>query len=309
MQNKIRFKIGGIEFEAEGDEDIIAREREEFISRLLPMAVDAMARTTVATTVIPIKENQLLSNAKLEETISASDFNRMSLREFLNQKGAKSHIDVAVCAVYFNEKNNSIKEFTSETVKSLYNDAREKLPKNISDVIKQLVHKALIMDSPDSPKATPKKYILTGSGEKYVEQANFKGTKDKKSVISKSVKARPKTISKYKDLNVDEINMERYPQIKSLKSFKEKMILVLDMITKAGKGEFFKVSDIECILTDVFGESATINQINGVLNQEKTWFKKEKSEDGKKEVQYKLLNGAITFAEEIRNKFTERVSD
>ena len=45
MQNEVRFRIGEIEFEAKGDPDVIERERNEFVTKLLPLAVDAVVGT------------------------------------------------------------------------------------------------------------------------------------------------------------------------------------------------------------------------------------------------------------------------
>lgn len=45
MENRVKFKIGEIEFEAEGSAEVIERERNVFMNALLPAAVDAIVRT------------------------------------------------------------------------------------------------------------------------------------------------------------------------------------------------------------------------------------------------------------------------
>ena len=45
MNNKVKFKIGEIEFEAEGSSEVVERERNVFLNSLLPAAVDAIVRT------------------------------------------------------------------------------------------------------------------------------------------------------------------------------------------------------------------------------------------------------------------------
>jgi hypothetical protein len=74
------------------------------------------------------------------------------------------------------------------------------------------------------------------------------------------------------------------------------MMMALYMITQERKGEWFKVTDVEYILTDVFGESVTRKQIEGVFARNKTWFRSEKAENGNKEVKRKLLNSGLEFA-------------
>ena len=45
MQNKVRFKIGEIEFEADGSAEFIAHEKKEFFETFIPLASDVIMRT------------------------------------------------------------------------------------------------------------------------------------------------------------------------------------------------------------------------------------------------------------------------
>ena len=54
-------------------------------------------------------------------------------------------------------------------------------------------------------------------------------------------------------------------------------------------------------MTDVFGESATKDQVGGVFKREKLWFKVENVNDNKRDVKRKLLNQGIAFAESLLN--------
>jgi hypothetical protein len=56
------------------------------------------------------------------------------------------------------------------------------------------------------------------------------------------------------------------------------------------------------LMTDVFGETATIDQVNGVFKREKLWFKGEYQEDNKKVLKRKLLNKGIDFAQALIEK-------
>lgn len=60
----------------------------------------------------------------------------------------------------------------------------------------------------------------------------------------------------------DELNLDKYLKVKKLKDFKEKMMMILYIITNEGKGEWFTVADVLCLVTDIFGEAATKDQVN-----------------------------------------------
>ena len=67
----------------------------------------------------------------------------------------------------------------------------------------------------------------------------------------------------------------------------------------AAKGEWFTTMDVLCLMTDIFGESATKDQVNGVFKREKRWFKSEHVDGNNKLVRRKLLNEAKTFAQSL----------
>ena len=56
MTNKVRIKMGPIEFEAEGDSELIERERAQFFS-LLPQAIVAVS-PVVATPLLPVEATE-----------------------------------------------------------------------------------------------------------------------------------------------------------------------------------------------------------------------------------------------------------
>ena len=74
------------------------------------------------------------------------------------------------------------------------------------------------------------------------------------------------------------------------------MMLVLYIVTNEHKGEWFTADDVLCLLTDIFGEAATKDQVKGVFERERLWFKTEK--EGKC-AKRKLLNQGISFAESL----------
>lgn len=316
MDNKVRFKIGDIEFEAEGSADIVERERDVFLNSILPVAVEAVVKTqrisqnsqyiedTEAKMLLSL-ENQVYSDSNqdiVKQTIFNVDLSRTSLSSFIKNYGSISDQDFVVLAAYYDEKKNNNRSFTSDSVKQYYNDARRTKYSNNSELLRQLTIKGLIMDDPDAERKSPKQYILTNEGIAFVENYQPKEYEDKPK-NPKVKKTKAKIISKYASINVDDLKLKDYPEIKRLKSFKEKMILIMYIITKENKGEWFSVSDIECLMTDILGLPATNDQISGVFKKNKSWFKSEHDSENKRAYTHKLLQGAKDFAEETISKY------
>lgn len=308
MENHVKFKIGEIEFEAEGSAEVVERERNVFLNVLLPAAVDAIVRTRGGEKSTQYIEAVEQSSPLLVENIdtpnngdielNSMNLSRTSLASFLKNYGKLSEQDFTLIAAYYDEKKNKITSFSTETVKKYYVEARRTEPSNISMAVNRLAQKGLIMDAPNIEQKIPKQYILTVDGIKYVEEYVPKEESNEKKP-TKSRKPRVKSQSIYSELNVDELNLSNYPDVKSLKEFKEKMVLVLYIITNEKKGEWFTNNDVLCIMTDIFGEPATKDQVSGVFNREKLWFKSENVEENRKEVKRKLLNKGIEFAKAI----------
>ncbi len=309
MENRVKFKIGEIEFEAEGSAEVIERERNVFMNALLPAAVDAIVRTRGAGSAnqyIENNETPLIEQVDSpinndESSVIANnqpqDLSRTSLSAFLSDKGVLSEQDFVLMAAYYDEKKNNVKSFNSETVKQYYSDARRPKCSNISDALLKLTQKGFIMDDESSEQKTPKPYTLTAQGIEYVESYTPKDPAEKKT--TKVRKPRVKSESVYSNINPDELNLSNYCEIKDLKSFKEKMMVVMYIITNEQKGEWFSSNDVMYVLTNIFGESATKDQVNGVFSREKTWFQSEALNGNKHDVKKKLLNKGIEYAKEI----------
>lgn len=306
LENRVKFRIGEIEFEAEGTAEVIERERNVFLTTLLPAAVEAIVRTRGATqntqyietphsATLTDNNDTLLEQRMIDSPI---DLTRTSLASFVKSKGANEHYDFIICAVYYNEKRNGISSFSSATIKDLYSDAKKPLPGNLSMSLSELVKKGLIMEDPASKGSNPKVYILTSDGEEAVKEMHPTESKDKKSV-SKPRKQHPKTDSVYSGINCDDLNLKNYPEVKLLRDFKEKMMLILYIVTNEGKGEWFTTADVLCLMTDIFGEAATNKQVDGVFRREKRWFKSENIDGNNKLVHRKLLNEGKAYAQSL----------
>lgn len=309
MENRVKFKVGEIEFEAEGSAEVVERERSIFFNALLPAAVDAIVRTRGAEKTVQYinttKQSELLAesaantNVILEPTHSfkENDYSRMDLAAYVKNFGTLSEQDFALFSAYFDEIKNGTKYFTKEDLERYYTEARRTMPTNVSMSLNRLAEKGFIMDAVDVEQKIPKPYIVSSEGIGYIQSYKPKEEADKKT--AKPRKTHVKVKSSYSQINGDNLNLDKYPEVKTLKDFKEKMMMVLYILTQEKKGEWFTTADVLCLMTDIFGEHANENQVNGVFKREKLWFKAESMEGNKKEVRRKLLNKGMEYAKAL----------
>lgn len=312
---RVRFEIGEIKFEAEGPADLVERERSVFTNTLLPSAVEAIVRTrgteqamkyvepVEQPKVLPLSNATPLSENAIPLTEESKDLSRT---RYIAQFGQIGEQDFALISAYYDEKKNGNTSFTSDNVKQYYNDARRNKFSNVSVLLGKLAQKGLIMDDPNAERKTPKAYILTSQGIDYVENYSPKEETEKKH--TKARKPRKKAESEYGGINVDSLNLKNYPEVKSLKDFKEKMMTILYIITNEKAGEWFTTTDVLCLMTDIFGEAATKDQVNGVFKREKLWFKAENVDGSNREVKRKLLNKGIEYAQSLVGGTEQSVS-
>jgi len=292
MQNEVHIKIStdGIEFDAKGDADFIERERTAFEAKLLPLGVDAVTRTrspVQVPQVIAQEEYQALPEPSVAEPYNPSseviDWSKTSLASYVKKKGADAHYDFILCAAFYHEKKHGTSSFSSVSIKQWYSEAKKVAPKNISMSLSELVKKGYIMESSEAQNASPKEYMLASDGEQYIE--NLQPSEEKKTP-AKSRKAKIETESEYATLSIDDLDRTKCPDISLLNGAKEKMMMVLYMVTLANKGEWFTVNDIIFLLKNKFGESITDKQVNGIISRNATWF------DSRKKKAFKSFKGS-----------------
>lgn len=315
MENRVKFKIGEIEFEAEGSAEVVERERSVFLNALLPAAVEAIVRTRGAEKVTQyIEAVEQPTTLLFENTVtpqnddivtnpSAIDLSRTSLASFLKNYGKLSEQDFALISAYYDEKKNDVPYFSSENVKKYYAEARRTEPSNVSMLLNQLAQKGLIMDNPSAEHKTPKQYILTDSGMCYIETYKPKDDNFEKKP-SKARKVKNKSESIYSSLCADDLNLKNYPEIKSQSTFKKRMLLIMYIVANEGKGDMFSLADIQYLMTDMLGLPATDKQIGGIFDKNRSWFKSEQDPNNKKAYRRKLLQGAKDFVESIIGETT-----
>lgn len=315
VEMRLKFKIGEIEFEAEGSADLIERERGIFFNTLLPFAVDAVLRTRKAENAAQIiagtdeltstaySENRGMLDQDSKIPVSSEDLSRTSLSSFLTNYGKLSDQDFVLFAAYYDEKKSHSSSFTSENVKQYYSEARRQKYSNVSDLLQKLAQKGFIMDDDNAEKKIPKAYMLTNKGLEYIENYQPKENGEEKSKSPRPKKTHNKKSSVYASICADDLNLKNYPEIKIQDTFKKQMLLTLYIMAQEGKGESFSIADIQYLMTDMLGLPTSSDQISGVFKRNKSWFKSEPDPDNKKAYKWKLLQGAKDFVETILNGY------
>lgn len=308
---KLKYKVGEIEFEAEGPAEAVEQQRVNFMNVVLPAAVDAMVRTQAVIEHQPYID-AAAQPAMLEAGLPAeplaipnqleNDFSRTSLASFLKKYGTLGDQDFTLFAAYFDEKKNGTKAFSIENVKQYYQEGRRTAYSNNSQLLRQLAKKGYIMDTsaPEDAKAG-KYYMLTNDGIAYIEAYTPKeDSGDKKKPRAK--KATNKKDSVYSTITADDLNLAAYPEVKSLSPGKEQVIMAMYIVANENKGEWFTVDDVIYLLTNIFEIPANVDNVNGVFKRNKSWFTSKQDDNNKKAYQRKLLTGAKDFAKRLISK-------
>lgn len=297
MNNKIRIKLGAFEFEAEGDSDTVLRER-------LAMMESLPTLLSYASSSVQTKES-LENDKNIDNKDSFVEKPKMlytksqfhTINEFLIQKNFSTVQDISLGMIFYFNVYKEIYIVTSQSLIDLYKEAKIKQPTNPTDILNKLTQKGYLYSNRE--KINNKLcYEITDSGKKYIENYEPKETSTKK---RKSTRQSKKANSKYNSITREDLNLDKYPLLKEYSNFKDKMLLALYIFSNEEKGEYFSVQDIKYILTEIFKEYVTTDQITGVLSRNATWFNKIKNEETKNQ-EYKLLNNANTYISTILQK-------
>ena len=302
---KLKYKVGEIEFEAEGPAEAVEQQRVNFMNVVLPAAVDAMVRTQAVIEHQPYidaaAQPAMLEAGFPTEPLATpnqleNDFSRTSLASFLKKYGPLGDQDFTLFAAYFDEKKNGTKAFSIENVKQYYQEGRRTAYSNNSQLLRQLAKKGYIMDTsaPEDAKAG-KYYMLTNDGIAYIDAYTPKeDSGDKKKPRAK--KATNKKDSVYSTITADDLNLAAYPEVKSLSPGKEQVIMAMYIVTCENKGEWFNVDDVLYLLTYIFEVHTTAKSIGSVFDKNKSLFTTHQDPNNKRALQRKLLSGSKDFA-------------
>jgi hypothetical protein len=241
-QLKVKFKIGNIiEFEAEGQTEAVEKERQEFLSQILPAAIRAVGETRVnniqnEVVDIPVSNVPVLESEGIEEC---------SINEFLNNKGFSKQIDIALGLIYYKEVLCKVIDVNSDELKTYFSEAKIPKPSNVSDVIGKLVGKAMIMNSNDKGR-----YKLTRKGIQFVEEfipSQKKKTSKTKASSKTSSSGSKETYQMNKELNLspnDRDTFQHFYDIKQPNTAIEKNIVSVYYLEKILEKKDISIDDI-----------------------------------------------------------------
>lgn len=289
MENKVRIKIGEFEFEASGESEVIERERKAILD-LIPNIVCSNNYYKL----LDIKNKEDIPVASIEETPNILQ-TYSSINQFLNERKFESSVDLTLGIIYYVTQYESEDVINKNILEKYYNKSKEKLPSNLSQNLKNLTHKGFIKTM-EKGKGGVIDYSITNQGETYVEA--YKPKENKKKVKKGTVKKISKVKKEVLALTTDTLNLHKYKKLSSIKDFKGKMMGALFIVSKNSSVKSFSVNDINYILTNVFHESNTLDQIKGVIKREHRWFHAVKNEYTKL-LEYTILQEGEEFAENI----------
>ena len=156
LPHRLRLVRDGLEFEAEGDRDFVLEMIKQFV-----------AGKSVATTTSTTGKGQEVSTGRLSPALKLSD-KAMSVREFILQLESRKHTDLVLAFGYYLEKHSNQSAFAPADINNLYYEAKLDTS-NTSQMIIQNIKRGHMMEAKKTEDGGKKQYVLTNSGEKYIE--------------------------------------------------------------------------------------------------------------------------------------------
>lgn len=298
MANKIHIKLGPIEFEAEGDSELIERERAQFFT-LLPQAIMAVSPVVPSTPqVLEVEDIHTQSTRPMEHTPILDAPERTpqyeSLAEFMRDKKFSTGVEIVMGVAYYVEHFDGMDSFTSKDIEAALDNARQTKPGNISQMLIQNIKKGHLRELKEK-KDGLKAYCVLEKGKNWCEEyIPHISENKKKAAHSKAPK--PNVESSLASIPLDELNLDKYCDISQLTKFNEQMLVVMLMYTREKEVEYFSYNDIVSVFKTKFKIPATDRKVRYAFDSGGTMFDKKVE---KKIVYHKLMVGGIREAERI----------
>ena len=298
MANKIHIKLGPIEFEAEGDSELIERERAQFFT-LLPQAIMAVSPVVPSAPQVLEVEDIHTQSARLPEKTSIfnapkSTLQYESLAEFMRDKKFSNGVEIVMGVAYYIEHFESMDSFASKAIEAALDNARQTKPSNISQMLVQNIKKGYLRELKEK-KDGLKAYCVLEKGKNWCEEYTPHVSENKKKVTR--VKApKPSVESPLISIPLDELNLDKYCDISQLTKFNEQMLVVMLMYTREKGIEYFSFNDIVSVFKTKFKIPATDRKVRYAFDSGGTMFDKKVE---KKIAYHKLMAGGIREAERI----------
>jgi hypothetical protein len=162
---RIKIVRGDVNFEAEGDKDFVLQMLARF---------EGSPRAEMP----PAPKGSHQGGGKANRTPPHSVSRSTSPGEFIRQFHFKNHTDFVLAFGYYLEKHSGVKAFTAADINNCYYEAKME-SSNTSQMIIQGIRHGYLMEAKgtgDEPKSGRKLFMLTRSGEEYLEKALADGS-------------------------------------------------------------------------------------------------------------------------------------
>lgn len=298
MANRIRIKMGTVEFEAEGDDALIERERERFFS-ILPQVASLITPITEIPLQLPSPASEgepegIPTQIAAQPALSNMPPSHESLASLLNKKRFSTDVELVMGVAYFLYREKNIDPFTAKDVEKALSDARHPLPGNISQCLIQNIKKGFLRESPEK-KGSLKAYGVLESGIKWCESyLPTEAEQKKRSNRSKTPKVAKD--SPLLGISADDLHLGDYCEVSKIEKFDEQVLVVMLIYTKEKKIEYFSFGDIVAVFKEKFKLHATKRQVQYVFDKDDTMFDKKTE---KRIALHRLMTRGIQEAERI----------
>ncbi len=290
MNSKLKIKYGMIEFEIESDPETIEKERKAFLETLPTITVLANNKIYEENNT----EVELIDESKVKYLPAQTKNITTNLNTFLHEKGFSSDIDKCLAVIYFMNEVENVESVNNQIIKERMQKAKLIIPKSISVALNGLTAKGFIqLLEQDGNKGM--NYYITQEGIKYIEEYE---KKDKKGKSMRKNKTTKKNIAnRYSFLTKEMMNLEQYPEFSKLKSSKDKIMLIMYIMKEIDKGEYFTITELEYIISQIFNDKLSTDTIKGVFKNQSSakYFDKRNVENNNKVNEYKMLQSGFNY--------------
>lgn len=290
MNSKLKIKYGMIEFEIESDPETIEKERKAFLETLPTITVLANNKIYEENNT----EVELIDESKVKYLPAQTKKITTNLNTFLHEKGFSSDIDKCLAVIYFMNEVENVESVNNQIIKERMQKAKLIIPKSISVALNGLTAKGFIqLLEQDGNKGM--NYYITQEGIKYIEEYE---KKDKKGKSMRKNKTTKKNIAnRYSFLTKEMMNLEQYPEFSKLKSSKDKIMLIMYIMKEIDKGEYFTITELEYIISQIFNDKLSTDTIKGVFKNQSSakYFDKRNVVNNNKVNEYKMLQSGFNY--------------
>ena len=153
---KVKLMKGDYSFEAEGDKTFV---------------LDMLARYWTDSEAPAMTPPRVSPKQKLQQIppVNLSAGKKLSVGEFIRQLGLKKHTDMVLAFGYYLEKMSGLASFTPADVNACYYDAKLE-SSNTSQMIIQNIKGGRMMSAKKGVGKDKKAYVLTRTGEEFIEK-------------------------------------------------------------------------------------------------------------------------------------------